>query len=140
MGPADVVTKPSVPKPSAPPAEGEVPPIQTPIPPPAKKEVPSQVDAEMDGTAGAAADEAAVDQTAAADTTALSREDKGKGKETEAPSTDNASTPPAASSIVEMFKRMRRAEVASIPPSAGFSSEAKIKSLPMCMRPSLRST
>ncbi|XP_056692150.1 uncharacterized protein [Spinacia oleracea] len=129
MGPADAVTKPSVPKPSAPPAEGEVPPIQTPIPPPEQKEVPSQVDTEMDGTAGAAADEAAVDQTAAADAPALSREDKGKGKETEAPSTDNASTPPATSPIVEMFKQMRRAEVASIPPSAGFSSEAKDKIL-----------
>ncbi|XP_056691850.1 uncharacterized protein [Spinacia oleracea] len=93
MGPAEAVTKPSVPKPSAPPAEGEVPPIQTPIPPPEQKEVPSQVDTETDGTAGAAADEAAVDQTAAADATTLSREDKGEGKETEAPSTDNASTP-----------------------------------------------
>ncbi|XP_056695778.1 uncharacterized protein [Spinacia oleracea] len=99
MGPADAVTKPSVPKPSAPLAEGEVPPIQTPILPPEQKEVPSQVDTEMDGTAGAAADEVAVDQTAAADATTLSREDKGKGKETEAPSTDNASTPPAASPI-----------------------------------------
>ncbi|XP_056684028.1 uncharacterized protein [Spinacia oleracea] len=125
MGPADAVTKPSVPKPSAPPAEGEVPPIQTPIPPAEQKEIPSQMDTEMDGSAGAATDEAAVDQTAAADAPALSREDKGKGKETEAPSTDNASTTLAASPIVEMFKRMRRAEVASIPPSAGFSSEAK---------------
>ena len=53
----------------------------------------------MDGTVGAAADEAAVDQTAAADAPALSREDKGKGKETEAPSTDNASMPLAASPI-----------------------------------------
>ncbi|XP_056691686.1 uncharacterized protein [Spinacia oleracea] len=99
MGPADAVTKPSVPKPSAPLAEGEVPPIQTPILPPKQKEVPSPVDTEMDGTAGAAADEVAVDQTAAADATTLSREDKGKGKETEAPSTDNASTPPIASPI-----------------------------------------
>ena len=31
--------------------------------------------------------------------------------------------------LVDMFKRMRRAEVASIPPSDGFSSEAKDKIL-----------
>ncbi|XP_056696673.1 uncharacterized protein [Spinacia oleracea] len=129
MGTADAATKPSVPKPSAPLAEGEVLPTQTFIPPPEQKEVPSQVDTERDFAAGAAANEVAVEQAEAADATTSSKEDKGKGKEAEAPSTDNASTSPAASPIVEMFKRMRRAEVASIPPSAGFSSEAKDKIL-----------
>ncbi|XP_056685990.1 uncharacterized protein [Spinacia oleracea] len=64
-----------------------------------KKMGPADAVTEMDGSAGAATDEATVDQTAAADAPALSREDKGKGKETEAPSTDNASTPLAASPI-----------------------------------------
>ena len=99
MGTADAATKPSVPKPSAPLAEGEVLPTQTFIPPPEQKEVPSQVDIERDCTAGAAADEVAVEQTEAADATTSSKEDKGKGKEAEAPSTDNASMPPAASPI-----------------------------------------
>ncbi|XP_056690624.1 uncharacterized protein [Spinacia oleracea] len=108
---------------------GEVPLNQACIPPSEHKEVSPQVDTEGDSAVRAAADEVAADQADAAGATTSSKEDKGKGKEADAPSTDNASMPPPASSIVDMFKRMRRAEVASIPPSDGFSSEAKDKIL-----------
>ena len=97
MGTADAAAKPSVPKPSAPLAGGEV--NQASIPPPEQKEVPPQVDTEGDFAAGATADEVAAEQAEAADATTSSKEDKGKGKEAEAPSTDNASMPPAASPI-----------------------------------------
>ncbi|XP_056696666.1 uncharacterized protein [Spinacia oleracea] len=129
MGTADAATKPSLSKPSAPLAGGEVLLNQASIPPSEHKEVSPQVDTEGDSAARAAADEVAADQAEAAEATTSSKEDKGKGKEADAPSTDNASMPPPASSIVDMFKRMRRAEVASIPPSEGFSSEAKDKIL-----------
>ncbi|XP_021836195.2 uncharacterized protein [Spinacia oleracea] len=129
MGTADAAAKPSVSKPSTPPAGGEVLLNQASIPPPENKEVSPQVDTEGDSAARAAADEVAAEQAEAAGATTSSKEDKGKGKEAEAPSTDNAFMPPSALPIVEMFKRMRRAEVASIPPSDGFSSEVKDKIL-----------
>ncbi|XP_056697318.1 uncharacterized protein [Spinacia oleracea] len=84
MGTVDAAAKPSVPKPSTPPAEGE--------------EVPPQVDTKRDFSAGVVANEVAAEQAEAADATTSSKEDKGKGKEVEAP-TDNASTSPAASPI-----------------------------------------
>ncbi|XP_056689294.1 uncharacterized protein [Spinacia oleracea] len=99
MGTSDAAVKPSVSKPSAPLAGGEVLLNQASIPPSEHKEVSPQVDTEWDSAARAAADEVAAEQAEAADATTSSKEDKGKGKEVGAPSTDNASMPPPASPI-----------------------------------------
>ncbi|XP_056684034.1 uncharacterized protein [Spinacia oleracea] len=136
LGTADAAAKPSLVRPSAPLAGEEgVPPPQASTLPREHKEASPKVTTEGDAAAKAAVDKMVADQVdapgAAANvggaTTSSSRE--GKGKESEGPSAGDAPMPPPAPSTVDMFKRMRRAEVANIPPSGGFSSEEKDKIL-----------
>ncbi|XP_056691991.1 uncharacterized protein [Spinacia oleracea] len=136
-GSADAAAKPPVMKPSTPLAGGEKAPVPqwTDLPPEPKEASPkaandgcSAAKATATGTGagkvdapGAAAD---VGQAIASS----SRERKGKESKDPPPAGD-VSMPPPAPSTGDMFKRMRRAEVANIPPSGGFSSEEKDKIL-----------
>ncbi|XP_056688969.1 uncharacterized protein [Spinacia oleracea] len=135
LGTADAATKPSLARPSTPLAGGGAPIPQVSTLPPEPKETSPKVTVEGDSAAKAAVAEVVTDQVdvpgAAVNvgetTTSSSRE--GKGKESQGPTVGDASMPPPAPSAGEMFKRMRRAEVANIPPSGGFSSEEKDKIL-----------